>query len=60
MSKVLQKVSTGAAGRVFLTTDLRQLLEALTLEAKAESAKHMRRERTNSNGETVGMGQLRW
>ena len=30
------------------------------MEAKAESLKHMRRERINSNGETVGMGQLRW
>ena len=47
---------TGAAVRVFLT----QLSEALTLEAKAESSKRMGREKTNSNGETVGVEQLRW
>ena len=59
MTKVLLKVSTGAAGRVFLTTDLRQLSKALTLEATAESLKHMGRKRTSSNGETEGMGQLK-
>ena len=30
------------------------------MEAKAENSKHMGRERTNSNRETAGMGQLRW
>ena len=30
------------------------------MEAKAESSKHMGREKTNSNGETVGVKQLRW
>ena len=30
------------------------------MEARAESSKHMGRERTNSNGETVVIGQLRW
>ena len=29
------------------------------MKAKAEISKHMGRERTNSNGETEGMGQLR-
>ena len=31
----------GAAGRAFLTTDLQQLVEALTLEVKVESSRHM-------------------
>ena len=30
------------------------------MEAKAESSKHVGCDRTDSNGETVGMGQLRW
>ena len=30
------------------------------MEAKAETSKHMGRERTNSSWETVGTGQLRW
>ena len=30
------------------------------MEAKAESSKHMGGEKTNSLGETVGKGQLRW
>ena len=30
------------------------------MEAKAESLKHKGHERTNSNGETVGTGRLRW
>ena len=30
------------------------------MEANAESSKHMGHERTNSSGETVGTGQLRW
>ena len=50
----------GAAGRAFLTTDLQQLVEALTLEVKVESSRHMGCKRTNSNEETVGMGQLSW
>ena len=32
----------------------------MTLEANAESLKHMGRERTNVNRVTVGMRQLRW
>ena len=30
------------------------------MEAKAENLKHKGHERTNSNGETVGTGRLRW
>ena len=30
------------------------------MEAKAESSKHLEREKTNFNGETVGLKQLIW
>ena len=53
-------MSKGAAERIFLKTDLRQLQEALNEEVKAESSKHLGGERTNSSGETVALGELRW